>query len=91
MKKSFWFHSSPKQLFKIIRKYYSTYSSSSNLVRKPYTQISEMSVVQKEENTKKLLTAFLMKETNPYPFDFKVCGSLTTLQSLKQNIDSSVI
>lgn len=30
------------------------------------------------------LTAFLTKETNPYPLDFSVCGSLTTLQSLQQ-------
>jgi len=31
---------------------------------------------------KNILTAFLTKETNPYPLDFKVWGSLTTLQSL---------
>lgn len=29
-----------------------------------------------------VLTDFFTKETNPYPFDFSVCGSLTTRQSL---------
>lgn len=36
------------------------------------------------------LTAFLTKETNPYPLDLSVCGSLTTLQSLQQETSSFV-
>lgn len=31
-----------------------------------------------------VLTAFFTNETNPYPLDFIVCESLTTLQSLQQ-------
>lgn len=30
------------------------------------------------------LTDFLTKDTNPYPFDFRVCGSRTTRQSLQK-------
>lgn len=37
-------------------------------------------------NTHLQLTAFLINETNPYPFDFRVCGSRTTLQSLEMKL-----
>lgn len=43
---------------------------------------------RKEDGGKKsfLLTDFLTNDTNPYPFDFNVCGSRTTRQSLRARI-----
>ena len=43
-----------------------------------------------DESLREKLTAFLTNETNPYPLDLSVCGSLTTLQSLQQKTSSFV-